>query len=65
MALVSFCRYPDPYRLKRIRPNDTDPDPKHWYWTKGTNFDIPFTGSCLSKVIFKFNLPTGILAHVV
>ena len=30
MALVSFCRYPDPYRLKRIRPNDTDPDPKHW-----------------------------------
>ena len=27
MVLVSFWRHPDPnpYRLKRIRPNDTDP----------------------------------------
>ena len=36
-GLVSFWRYPDPvpYRLKRIRPNDTDPDldpdPNHCY----------------------------------
>ena len=31
MVSVSFWRYPDPdpYRLKRIRPIDTEPDPKH------------------------------------
>ena len=37
MVLVSFWHYPDPdpYRLKRIRPNDTDPDPKlsFKWWT--------------------------------
>ena len=44
MVLVSFWRYPDPYRLKRIRsrPNDTDPDPE--------------LKNCLSHMILKFIL---------